>query len=171
MHLLSKAIRILVASTGRSIRFARVKYLRATGATIGANTMVSLGAKIDVTRGKVIIGRNCVITHGCVVLSHDWAATYLLHLPGSESPTVRIEDGVFIGVNSVVMPNVTIGRNSIIGAGSVVTRDIPPGVIAAGNPARIIRHITAVRGKPHPRSFASASPEIATENALLASRR
>lgn len=105
--------------------------------------MISLGAKIDVTRGKVIIGRNCVITHGCVVLSHDYAATHILHIPGTERPTVRIEDGVFIGVNSVVMPDVTIGRNSIIGAGSIVTHHIPPGVIAAGNPARIIRHIPA----------------------------
>jgi acetyltransferase-like isoleucine patch superfamily enzyme len=141
MSVFSKSLRKTVAWLGRSIRSIRIVYLRATGAVIGSNTMISLGAKIDVTRGKVIIGRNCVITHGCVVLSHDYAATHILHVPGTERPTVRIEDGVFIGVNSVIMPDVTIGRNSIIGAGSIVTRHIPPGVIAAGNPARIIRQI------------------------------
>lgn len=110
--------------------------------------MISLGAKIDVTRGRVIIGSNCVITHGCVVLSHDYAATHILRLPGSENPTVRIEDGVFVGVNSVIMPDVTIGRRAIIGAGSVVTHDIPPDVIAAGNPARVLRRVKPANEDP-----------------------
>ena len=54
---------------------------------------------------------------------------------------VAIGDGVFIGVNSVILPGVTIGRNSVIGAGSVVTEDVPESVIVAGNPAKIIKRI------------------------------
>ena len=54
---------------------------------------------------------------------------------------VRVEDGVWIGGGSVLLPGVTIGRNSVIGAGSVVSGNIPENTIAAGNPCKIIRKI------------------------------
>ena len=54
---------------------------------------------------------------------------------------IRIEEGVWIGAGTVVCPGVTIGKNSVIGAGSVVTRDIPANVVAAGNPCRVMREI------------------------------
>lgn len=56
---------------------------------------------------------------------------------------VVIGDDVWIGGNSVINPGVRIGSNVVIGSGSVVTRDIPSGVIAAGNPCRVIRKIDA----------------------------
>jgi maltose O-acetyltransferase len=55
---------------------------------------------------------------------------------------ITVGDNVWIGGNTVVNPGVTIGNNCVIGSGSVVTKDIPDGVIAAGNPARVIRAIT-----------------------------
>lgn len=55
---------------------------------------------------------------------------------------INIEDNVWIGAHSVIFPGVTIGKNSIIGAGSVVTKDIPENVIAFGNPCKIYREIT-----------------------------
>ena len=55
---------------------------------------------------------------------------------------VRLGNNVFIDVNLVVLPNGTIGDNSIIGAGSVVTKDIPPNVVAVGNPAKVIRDLS-----------------------------
>ncbi|WP_411039814.1 sugar O-acetyltransferase [Vibrio vulnificus] len=54
---------------------------------------------------------------------------------------VHIKDNVWIGANSVVLPGVTIGENSVIGAGSVVTKDIPANVVAVGNPCRVLRSI------------------------------
>lgn len=54
---------------------------------------------------------------------------------------VHIGENVWIGANAVVLPGVTIGDNSVIGAGSVVTKDIPPNVIAVGNPCRVLREI------------------------------
>ena len=54
---------------------------------------------------------------------------------------VHIERGVWIGAGAVILPGVTIGENSVIGAGSVVNRDIPANVVAAGNPCRVIREI------------------------------
>lgn len=57
------------------------------------------------------------------------------------SDSIHIERGAWVGANVVILPGVTIGANSVIGAGSVVTKSIPSGVIAAGNPAKIIRKI------------------------------
>lgn len=59
----------------------------------------------------------------------------------STSKPITIEDDVWIGANSVVFGGVTIGKGSVIGAGSVVNKDIPSGVIAAGNPCRVIREV------------------------------
>ncbi|MCK1994744.1 galactoside O-acetyltransferase [Peribacillus muralis] len=55
---------------------------------------------------------------------------------------VTIEDNVWIGSGVIINPGITIGKNSIIGAGSVVTKDIPPNVIAVGNPCKILREIS-----------------------------
>ena len=54
---------------------------------------------------------------------------------------IRIRNNVWIGANAVVLPGITIGDNSVIGAGSVVTRDVPPDVVAVGNPCRVLRPI------------------------------
>jgi acetyltransferase-like isoleucine patch superfamily enzyme len=63
--------------------------------------------------------------------------------PGTAIP-VRIEDNVWLGMNVVVLRGVTIGRNSVISANSVVTRSIPANVIAAGHPARVVRQVETV---------------------------
>jgi maltose O-acetyltransferase len=54
---------------------------------------------------------------------------------------VHLEENVFIGDGTKILKGVTIGRDSVVGAGSVVTRSIQPGVIAAGNPARVVRDL------------------------------
>jgi acetyltransferase-like isoleucine patch superfamily enzyme len=133
-------LRISLHYCGNFLRYIKVLYLRCLGIEIGKNTMISFRAKIDVRRGKVFIGDNCTITYGCMILSHDHAATLLDSKDNGEGSTI-INNNVFIGVNSVILPNVTIGENSIIGAGSIVTRSIPPNVVAMGNPARVIKEI------------------------------
>ena len=54
---------------------------------------------------------------------------------------VRIEDNVWIGGGAILLPGVTVGDNSVIGAGAVVTRDVPANTVVAGNPARVIREL------------------------------
>ena len=129
---------------GNFLRCLKVTYLKTAGIKIGRNTMISLRAKIDVRRGNITIGDNCHITYGCIILSHDGSARQID--PADDgSGTVIIGKNVFIGVNSVVMRNVSIGDNSVIGAGSVVINDIPPNVVAAGNPARVIYEIDTLK--------------------------
>jgi acetyltransferase-like isoleucine patch superfamily enzyme len=103
-----------------------------TGGTICAAQSITIG-------DHVIIGANSsVIDTDFHPL--DYATRSITPQAGISRPIV-IEDEVFIGMNSIVLKGVRIGRGSVIGAGSVVTRDIPPGVIAAGNPARVLQEI------------------------------
>lgn len=133
-------IRKSIHYLGNVLRFFQMSFLRASGARIGRNTMISLGAKIDVRRGQITIGDHCLITHGCYILSHDGAA-HVINDEDNGTGYVTIGNHVFIGVNSVVMRNVTIGDHAIIGAGSVVNKDVPIGAIVAGNPAKVIKQL------------------------------
>ena len=135
--LIRKSIHVL----GNVIRMLYIVFLRKSGAEIGKNTMISLGAKIDLRRGKVSIGDNCLITHGCYILSHDGAA-HVLNKNDNGTGFVKIGHDVFIGVNTVVLRNVTIGDYAVIGAGSVVNKDVPKGAVAVGNPIKIIKTLT-----------------------------
>lgn len=91
----------------------------------------------------VYIGANAFIAPGvCIACSgHAIMPEQRAQGIGTSKP-ITIEDDVWIGANSTVCGGVTIGKGSIIGAGSVVNKDIPSGVIAAGNPCRVIRKIT-----------------------------
>ena len=59
--------------------------------------------------------------------------------PSTEKDSVFLSSGCWIGAGVIILPGVTVGRNSVIGAGSVVTKSIPDFVVAAGNPARVLR--------------------------------
>ncbi|OSM02164.1 putative Protein CapG [Magnetofaba australis IT-1] len=89
----------------------------------------------------ITIGADVWLTTGCVILTHGMCSALQRERFGmteSNAP-VTLERGVFLGCGTIILPGVTIGEGSYIGAGSVVSTDIPPGVVAAGNPARVIR--------------------------------
>ena len=137
---MSSLIKASIHHIGNLFRFFHSAYLKATGVEIGEGTMISLRAKLDSRRGKIIIGRGCHITYGCILLSHDGSAKQR-EQGNTGLGKVVIGDNVFVGVNSVILPDVVIGDNTVIGAGSVVTRDMPANVVAAGNPARVLKQI------------------------------
>ncbi|NMG16644.1 acyltransferase [Aromatoleum bremense] len=96
------------------------------------------------------IGDRVTITEGVVVLTHDGATRLVRKPSGSRCyryGRVIIESDVFVGVRSIIMPGVTIGRESVVAAGSVVTASVPPGSVVAGAPARVISSIQAYREK------------------------
>lgn len=93
--------------------------------------------------GKVTIGANAQIAPNVSI----YTAGHPIHPDSRNSGyeygiSITIGDNVWIGGNACIMPGVTIGNNVVIGAGSVVTKDIPDNVIAAGNPCKIIRTVT-----------------------------
>lgn len=91
----------------------------------------------------VHIGKNAFIAPGVCLACAGHGILPKQRAEGvSTSSPITIEDDVWIGANATIIGGVTVGKGSIIGAGSVVIRDIPQGVIAAGNPARVIRKIT-----------------------------
>ena len=122
-----------------------VTYLRKKGVTVGEGTTFFGRASIDLTRPSLVdIGRNCIFTENVRLFTHgfDW---FVLREKFSEvlcsSGKVVIEDNVFVGAGTIILKGVRIGRDSIIGAGSVITHDIPPGSVAAGNPCSVIMGI------------------------------
>jgi maltose O-acetyltransferase len=105
---------------------------------------------------RVFFNFNCVVLDVCRVAIGDYTllgpavqvytATHppnaALRRQQESGKPVEIGSDVWVGGGAIICPGVTIGSKSVIGAGSVVTRDIPPGVFAAGNPCRVIREIT-----------------------------
>jgi maltose O-acetyltransferase len=114
---------------------------RKIGVPIGQNTAIYHDVVIS-GDGKepVVIGSNCVLT-GCALIAHDASTNRYLGLNyGELSPTqaIIVEDGCFIGYHSIILMGVRIGNGSIVGAGAVVTRDVPANSVVAGNPARVV---------------------------------
>lgn len=107
------------------------------GENFFANFNLTILDEAEVRIGNnVLIGPNVSIYTACHPLDPDERNTWVEWAEG-----VTIGDNVWIGGSVTILPGVRIGNNSVIGAGSVVTRDIPDNVVAAGNPARVIRHI------------------------------
>ena len=109
---------------------------------IGADSLVNgvmLHAKVEIT-----VGQHARLGFGARLLDAD------LHDLDAETPErvapIRLGDRVWIGADAIVLRGVTIGDDTVVGAGSIVTRDLPPRVFAAGNPARIVRSIATREG-------------------------
>lgn len=105
--------------------------------SVGAHSVINRNCRLD-ARGGITIGSNVSISPECYLIS----ASHDPHSPGfwgSAKPTaVSIDDHAWLGVRAIVLPGVTIGRGAVVGAGAVVTRDVEPLAIVAGNPARVI---------------------------------
>ncbi|MEE1896849.1 acyltransferase [Flavobacterium rakeshii] len=86
------------------------------------------------------IGNKVTITSGVTFLTHDGSTWLFSDHKGRRYlyRPIKIGDNVFIGVNAIILPGITIGNNVIVAAGSVITKSIPSGVIVGGNPAKII---------------------------------
>lgn len=107
------------------------------GLKVGNNFSRQKGCIIDHYHCWLIsIGDNVTLAQRVTILAHD--ASTKRKLDYTKIGKVVIGNNVFIGANSIILPNVKIGNNVIIGAGSVVTKDIPDNVVVAGNPAKII---------------------------------
>lgn len=106
---------------------------------IGGQSFINYGVSISAHQ-EVVIGQRCKIGHYVFIMDnnqHDLRDRTKL----PESAPVVVEDDVWIGAHSIILPGVRIGRNSVIGAGSVVKEDVPPDCLVAGNPASVKRSL------------------------------
>jgi len=123
----------------------RVALQRMRGVKIGEDVFIGLGCWLDSVRPDLITIEDDVSIAGrVVILTHSDPTQPIRKLWGDRIQVfgpVIIRRGAWIAVNVVILPGKTIGENSIVAAGSVVTKDVPPNVIAGGIPARIIKGI------------------------------
>ena len=106
---------------------------------IGERTLVNYGCSIAAME-RVTIGERCLIGPHCMIIDsafHDIDPDRRLDPPSADP--ITIGDNVWLGARVVVLPGVTIGKDSVVGIGSIVTRDIPENCLALGSPARVIR--------------------------------
>lgn len=115
---------------------------------LGPEGVVSIGENVGVSgatisaRKAVIIGNNVLIGSGALISDND---AHPLHPDHRDDPAhtlcspVNIQDDVFIGARSIILKGVTVGRGSVVGAGSVVSRNVPEMSVVAGNPAQVVK--------------------------------
>jgi len=107
---------------------------------VGDYCLICPGVRISAAT-EIVIGDNCMLASGVYVTDSDWHDTYDRVAPIGKTAPVHIGENVWVGDGAIVCKGVTIGENSIVGAGSVVVSSVPPNVIAAGNPARTVKHL------------------------------
>jgi acetyltransferase-like isoleucine patch superfamily enzyme len=111
---------------------------------IGSYCILLPGARIAAATA-IEIGDNCMFATNCYLTDADWHDQYdRTEAPGATRPIV-LGDNVWIGDSAIVCKGVRIGDNSIVGAGAVVTRDVPPNTVVAGNPAKPVKQLDATR--------------------------
>lgn len=118
--------------------------------TLAPNAMVHIGNRLGMSGGSICAASSVTVDDDCLfgadilIADNDFHPLDPNHrhdakLAYRDAREVRIGRNVFIGTRAIILKGVTIGDNSVIGAGSVVTRSIPSGSVAAGNPAKVIR--------------------------------
>jgi acetyltransferase-like isoleucine patch superfamily enzyme len=118
-----------------------VKSARKMGCKVGENTILFTNTNLGSEPYLVEIGNNCEIGQNVSFITHDgatWVIKRKYDFKGTKYGKIIIRDNVFIGNHSLILPNVEIGSNCVIGAGSVVTKSIPSDSVFAGNPAKFI---------------------------------
>lgn len=131
----------------RDFNYNRPKWWRKMGCHVGNNVSIGHSVGCDVGNSELIfIEDDVIITNHCIILCHrrDMKGYYKgdngTQLPYIYAPVV-LKKGCQLGMGTIVMPGVTVGEGAIIGARSVVTKDIPAWTIAAGSPAKVIKEI------------------------------
>ena len=141
MSIISAIIKIF----GRTIDRIRrnidpVSYARSKGVRVGSNTRL-LTADFGSEPYLITIGNHVLISSNVSLLTHDGGSWPFRDLPEYKGvmkyAPVTIEDNCFIGLGAIILPGVTVHQNSVVGAGSVVTKDVPDGSVVAGVPAKI----------------------------------
>jgi len=132
--------RFMFKKCGKNINVERGAWI-GYDVEIGDNSGIGINAQLN-TKGGIFIGDNVMMGPDVVILTQGHKHNDIsrpMNEQGFKMAPVIIEDDVWIGIRAIILSGVKIGRSSIIGAGAVVTKDVPPFSIVAGNPAKVIK--------------------------------
>jgi maltose O-acetyltransferase len=136
-----------------------VEYYRSRGAVIGENVHIGPDCRLDPSTAYLVtIGDDVVFAPAVQLLAHD--ASLWRRIGYTKLKHTRVGSHVFVGANTLILPGVTIGDDVVIGAGSVVTRDIPSNSLAYGNPATVRMNLTEYEARE--KSLLDAAPRFET---------
>ncbi|MCA9473029.1 MAG: acyltransferase [Nitrospira sp.] len=135
---------------GDQILLGRNSILTCNDSAMSIGNFVSIGPFCFlVSRSHLTIGSNVAIGAGTHMLggghAYDDPDMPVIH-QARVSKGITVEDGAWIGIGAKILDGVTIGRNSIVGAGAVVSKDVPPWTVVLGNPARVVEKRKQVNG-------------------------
>lgn len=139
----------------RIARLGKVGYLRRSGARIGAGCeILSAVENFGSEPWLIDIGDRVTISHGVKLVTHDASTRLFRHRHaamnrrfGNKFKPVRIGSDVFIGMDAIILPGVSIGEQVVVGAGAIVTDDVPARSVAIGVPARVVMTLDEYEAK------------------------
>jgi acetyltransferase-like isoleucine patch superfamily enzyme len=130
-----------------NFKFIRARIWKFIGCKIGNNVSIGNNVAMDYGFANLIeIGNNVIITNRCLFLCHK---RDLSNFKKGDDPTklaykvsgIKLENNCQIGMGAVILPGITVGEGAVVGANSLVTKDVEPWTIVAGQPAKLIRRI------------------------------
>src|ERR1700722_4380777 len=136
--------RIFFYHMGRNVKIAgNCKFVNPQRITVGSEVFINHHAELEATDGEIVIGNFVLFgMHAKVINSNhiftDWEKP--IALQGKSQAKIIIEDDVWVGINAIILPQVTIGRGAVIAAGAVVTKDVEPYAVVGGVPAKLIKY-------------------------------
>lgn len=145
--------------------------------TLGNAVLLSPGTRISAS-DEIIIGDSVMMANGVYITDSDWHGLYDRTERCGKINPVHIDNNVWLGDGATVLKGVHIGENSIVGAGAVVSRDVPANVVVAGNPAEVVKHLDSDQGfvtrsnffsdpEGQQRFFDGVEREVLAENTLI----
>jgi acetyltransferase-like isoleucine patch superfamily enzyme len=138
MHL-GRGAEVVVSGTAQILRGCRVFVNDGGRLSLGSRTYINDCSTLTCF-DELSIGSACSISWNTNILDTNIHEIIVEGTPRPRNAPVHIGDGVWIGTGATILPGVTVGDGAVVAAGSVVTADVPAGALAAGNPARVIRH-------------------------------
>ncbi len=132
---------VFAAGNGARTSLTSVKLGKYEGRIeVGDNVLLMHGIRVS-SAERIVIGDDCMLASFCYLTDADWHDIHDRTRAVGRTAPIILEKGVWIGDSAIVCKGVHIGRNSIVAAGAVVTKNVPPNVIVAGNPAKVVKKL------------------------------